>query len=139
MENFANIKGLCGAPEGDENGRTYIWSQVNPDRWARETEYDTECFDLSDGGQVYGFDDAVDWVLQEKPFSVTVDWDWPAGVFDDEPRCGCIEIKDFSDIPETFAEFVEILGDYMVHPDLGADELKKATDINPKVSQIVEV
>lgn len=140
MENFANIKGLCGSPDGDQNGKTYIWSQVNPDRWARETDYGTEleCFDLSDGGQVYGFDDAVDWVLQAKPFSVTVDWDWPEGVFDDEPRCGCIEIKDFSEIPENFCEFFEIWGDDMLNP-LSASDIKKALEINPKVKQIVEV
>ena len=138
MENFANIIGLCGLADGDENGKTHIWSEANPDRWARETDYDTESFDLSDGGQVYGFDDAVDWVLQQKPFSVRVDWDWPAGVFEDEPRCSCIEIKDFSDIPENFCEFFEIWGDDMLNP-LSDNDIKKALEINAKVSQIVEI
>ena len=67
MENFANIKGLCGAPDGDENGGTYIWSAVNPDRWARENLYHgSDCFDLSDGGEAQSFDDAVEWVLQQE-------------------------------------------------------------------------
>ena len=67
MENFGNIKGLRGAPEGDENGATYIWSAENPDRWARENLYDGfDCFDLSDGGEAQSFDEAVEWVLEQQ-------------------------------------------------------------------------
>jgi hypothetical protein len=64
MENFANIKGLCGAPDGDENGATYIWSQADPSREARENLYHgLDYFDLSNGGVAYSFDEAVAWVL----------------------------------------------------------------------------
>lgn len=67
MDNFANIKGLCGAPDGDQNGATYIWSAANPDRSARENLYHgSDCFDLSDGGVVNSFYEAVQWVLEKE-------------------------------------------------------------------------
>jgi len=72
MENFANIKGLCGAPEGDENGGTYIWSAENPDRWARENLCEgLDFFDLSDGGDAQSFDEAAKWVLEQQKMEFT--------------------------------------------------------------------
>lgn len=72
MGNFANIKGLCGAPEGDENGGTYIWSAKNPDRWARENLCEgLEYFDLSDGWNAQSFDEAVRWVLEQQEMEVS--------------------------------------------------------------------
>lgn len=67
MENFANIKGLCGLAEGDENGATYIWSQADPSREARENlYYGLDYFELSSGGVVHSFDEAVAWVLGDE-------------------------------------------------------------------------
>lgn len=146
MENFANINGLCGLAEGDENGATLIWSQADPSREARENlDYGNDFFDLADGGVAHSFDDAVAWVLEletePEDLELMVLWDWPEDIedilgIDDEPRCGLITVKKLSDIPKTFAEFVEIWGDYMVAPDLNPEQLKKALEINPEVRQI---
>lgn len=79
-----------------------------------------------------------EWILEQKRFCVAVFWDWPDGLFETEPRCGCIEIEKLSDIPETFGDFMEVWGDDFLN-DLSTSDLKKALEINAKVIHISEI
>lgn len=67
MYDFAGYKGLCGAPEGGKDGETYIWAECDSSIFAVENlcAYEPDTFTLSNGNEVVGFENAVEWVLEK--------------------------------------------------------------------------